>query len=320
VQSVVDGLFGLVQAFLSGITSLLNEEWDIPFVSQFYGWLTDGSSLTLLDLLSLIVAIPSTILFKALNGAAPFPDDASVSAFKASFNSATMLSNSGLAPQGLAVAPRTLVAAGLPATQQLLAIGGCLSFWAYGFLTAAMDIRPSTGVGAVDPLTKTLTKVALACEIMAQAIACPWIYSAGAPDCTTADGSGKTFWIYECLGVVMDSGFTWWDSAFPENSDTNAGIVLATLYGCGHTLITGLLGSHLSGLGLASKITLVIPETCKFLKLPSIETATEGVSLVVIAALDALCLPASGILSFADLQASSTTEARAPMALLPAAV
>lgn len=320
VQSVVDGLFGLVQAFLSGITSLLNEEWDIPFVSQFYSWLTGGSPLTLLDLLSLIVAIPSTILFKALNGAAPFPDDASVSAFKASFNSATMLSNSGLAPQGLAVAPRTLVAAGLPATQQLLSIGGCLSFWAYGWLTAAMDIRPTTGGGVVDPLTKTLTKVALACEIMAQAIACPWIYSAGAPDCSTADGSGKTFWIYECLGVVMDSGFTWWDSAFPENNDTNAGIVLATLYGCGHTLITGLLGSHLSGLGLASKITLVIPETCKFLKLPSIETATEGVSLVVIAALDALCLPASGILSFADLQASSTTEARAPMALLPAAV
>jgi hypothetical protein len=64
----------------------------------------------------------------------------------------------------------------------------------------------------------------------------------------------------------------------------------------------------------------VIPETCKFLKLPSIETATEGISLIVIAALDGLCLPAAGILSFADLQASSTAQADVHMPYLTAAV
>jgi len=55
-----------------------------------------ASPLTLLDLMCLILAIPATVLFKAMNDAAPFPDDASVAAFEASFSAQTMLSNSGL--------------------------------------------------------------------------------------------------------------------------------------------------------------------------------------------------------------------------------
>ena len=44
--------------------SILNEPWNIPFVSQFYSFITGGSTLTTLDLVALIAAVPSTILYK----------------------------------------------------------------------------------------------------------------------------------------------------------------------------------------------------------------------------------------------------------------
>ncbi|MEZ4361862.1 MAG: hypothetical protein R3B48_16855 [Kofleriaceae bacterium] len=303
VQAVVDAVLQLLQAFLSGLQQMLAADWNIPFVSDFYAWLTDGASLSLLDLFSLILAIPSTVLYKATYGAAPFPDAASITAFKAAFSAQTMLTNSGLggsAPRREASEATALVAGSPPAWQLLLQIAGFLSFSVYGLLSAGMDIRPTTGGGVVDPFTKTLTKITLTAEILAQAIACPWIYGAAPIDCSSAAGVGSWFWIYESFGVMLDAGFTWYDSAFPENSDTILGIIVATLYGAGHTLLLAVTGSKLSGLTLASKIALVIPECGKLLKLPALETATEGISLIVVAALDALCIPASGLLSFAD--------------------
>jgi hypothetical protein len=311
IQVVVDAVLGLVQQFVAGIQSTLNEQWDIPFVTAFYGWLTDGAPLTLLDLMCLILAIPATVLFKAMNDAAPFPDDASVAAFEASFSAQTMLSNSGLgASQATALIRSAPAPVGdpKPAWQVLLSAAGFLSFAGYGLLSAAMDFKPMSGDHYVDPIVKTWTKIALGLEIVAQAAGCPWIYGSAPPNCSDAAGAGGVFWIYECLGVVLDAGFTWYDSAFPENNDTNWGLGIAELYGIGHAVVTGVLGGKLTGVGLASKIVLLIPECCKFLRLPRIETATEGWSLVGIAALDGLCIPASGLLSFIDSVTPSVSD------------
>lgn len=319
VQAIVDGLLQLVQDFLTTLQQQFTAQWNIPFVTQFYAWLTNGSPLTLADLTALILAIPSTIIYKALYGAAPFPDQASVDQFKASFNSQSMLDNSGLATTSQ-VRARTVASAdagqssqvvplqadAVNSAQTLLSISAVVSNFAFGFLSAGLDIQPTTGAGVVNPLTKTLTKFALGTEIYAQAAYCPWIYSSGGPNCSNADGAGKWVWIYTCLGVVLDCGFTVFESAFPENNDTVWGIVVATLYGVGHAVVTGITASELSGLNLAGNIVQCIPEVCKLLKLPTIETATSGWSLVVVAAADALCLPAAGIIFFADIQASSS--------------
>jgi hypothetical protein len=320
VQAIVDGLLQLVQSFLTTLQQEFTAEWNIPFVTQFYAWLTNGSALSLADLSSLILAIPSTIIYKAMYGAAPFPDQASVDQFKASFSAQTMLTNSGLA-QGTqagkkkaaieAPAPAVpLSAEALNAAQVLLGVSATVSGFAYGFLSAAMDVKPTTGAGAVDPVVKVLTKFALGAEIYAQAAYCPWIYSAGAPNCSTADGAGKWVWIYTCLGVVLDCGYAVYEGAFPENDDTLPGLVVATVYGVGHAIVTGVTFSELSGLSRAANIVQCIPEVCKLLKLPAVETATYGASLVVVAAEDALCITAAGVISFADLLASSNASPR----------
>lgn len=322
VQVVVDAVLQLVQQFIAGIQSVLNEEWNIPFVTAFYAWLTDGSPLTLLDLLCLILAIPATVLYKAMYSAAPFPDDASVDAFEASFTAQTMLANSGLGASQTTALVRAAPAAGDPKAfwQILLSIGNCLSFAGYGLLSAVMDVKPMTGQHVIDPVVKTLTKIALSLEIIAQALACPWIYGAGAPSCNDSDGASGVFWIYECFGVILDAGFTWYDDAFPENNDTYWGIGIAELYGVGHAVVTGVLGSKLTGWGLASKIVLLIPECCKFLRLPQIVTASSGWSLIGIAALDGLCIPASGVLGFIDLVSSTSSEEQTAMLRIRGAV
>ncbi|MFX1765670.1 hypothetical protein PWP93_24365 [Paraburkholderia sp. A1RI-2L] len=328
VQAVVDGVLQLVQTFLNSLKDLFTADWNIPFVTQFYGWLTNGSQLSLGDLFALVLAIPSTIIYKAIYGKAPFPDQASVDSFKASFSAQSMLANSGLAPTsatGKAVSVKATREQATPAAestpnaaQELMGIASVVSMATYAFISAALDVRPTTGTGAVDPLTKTLTKFALGGEIVAQAAACPWIFSSGGPDCATAEGAGKWMYIYTSLGVVLDSAFTIYDEAFPENNDTIWGIVLASLYGVGHAVVTGVTFTKMSGYSQAGNIVMLIPEIGKLLKLPAVETATSGISLVVIAAADALCLTSAGILGFVDLNSSSNVSLR--VAAVPGAV
>ena len=61
VQIVVDTLLDILAAIIGQLESMLNRQWNIPFVSDFYGWLTKTKAnpkgpLTMLDLSSLMIA------------------------------------------------------------------------------------------------------------------------------------------------------------------------------------------------------------------------------------------------------------------------
>jgi len=70
-QDATDAFFTMVQAVVQLVQTALNTSIDIPLISDLYEWLT-GDQLTILDLFSLIVAIPTTIVYKAITGSAPF--------------------------------------------------------------------------------------------------------------------------------------------------------------------------------------------------------------------------------------------------------
>jgi len=92
-QAVVDLLFDCVASLMTAVKELFNKEWDIPFLSEFYAWLTKGEKLSAVSLVSLIIAAPVTVLYKLTNDArsAPFPTADSVAAFKALFSVQTLL-------------------------------------------------------------------------------------------------------------------------------------------------------------------------------------------------------------------------------------
>jgi hypothetical protein len=65
-------LIELAATLIDELTKLLNSKISIPFVSDFYSSITNGQQLTLLSLTSLLAAIPTTVLGKLALGHRPF--------------------------------------------------------------------------------------------------------------------------------------------------------------------------------------------------------------------------------------------------------
>ncbi len=74
VEALVQGMLEAVKLIVDGIRALLNTEWRIPLITPLYHAITDGSKLTLIDLASLLAAIPATVLYKIATDKAPFSD------------------------------------------------------------------------------------------------------------------------------------------------------------------------------------------------------------------------------------------------------
>jgi hypothetical protein len=68
MESIVDFLFQLFKAILGEIKWILNVPIYIPFLSDFFKYITKEQNLTLLNLSSFIVAAPATILYKVITG------------------------------------------------------------------------------------------------------------------------------------------------------------------------------------------------------------------------------------------------------------
>lgn len=76
-RSIVVKVLDIAKILFNGLLSLLDAPLEIPIISWIYKKIT-GSKLTILDLVCLIGAIPTTIAYKLVTGKSPFPDDSSV--------------------------------------------------------------------------------------------------------------------------------------------------------------------------------------------------------------------------------------------------
>ena len=86
VQQIIDGLLQLADAIVQGlatmaegvmasIATLLNTPIDIPFLQVIWDWVSGGSDpLTILSVISLLAAFPTTLVYILMTGSEPFPD------------------------------------------------------------------------------------------------------------------------------------------------------------------------------------------------------------------------------------------------------
>ncbi len=96
-QSVVDAFFAAIANLVDLLLTALNTPWNIPYVSALYTtYISPGSELTALDLFCLIAAIPTTVMYKVVTNAAPFPDPTALDQFKANYTTAWLEQISGL--------------------------------------------------------------------------------------------------------------------------------------------------------------------------------------------------------------------------------
>ncbi len=72
VAKVIDVLLDLVAGTVQSLKSLANDPLDIPFLSDFYSGLTDGRPLTVMSLAALLIAVPGSIIHKAMFGVRMF--------------------------------------------------------------------------------------------------------------------------------------------------------------------------------------------------------------------------------------------------------
>lgn len=68
VDAMLDGISALVEEMMKG----LNASIDIPLLSELYKLISGGDPLTIIDLTCLLVAIPTTIIYKIEENKAPF--------------------------------------------------------------------------------------------------------------------------------------------------------------------------------------------------------------------------------------------------------
>ncbi len=176
IEKAIDGLNGAVQGVLDlmkeltqGIRSLLTTPCTVPFVSDFYAWLTGGQPLTLLNLMSLIVAIPATMLYQAVYGVAPFPDDQSVRDFAASLSTESALR---------VVSPPSPAQAQPAGYQVFLAFANVAAMTSYGIFSALLDIQPNVPGKQALPSQYALSVSAFSMEFLSQFLCLPAFFGA----------------------------------------------------------------------------------------------------------------------------------------------
>ena len=74
-QLAIQGMLNLAEKVISLIQDILNYRWNIPLITALYEKvIAPGSKLSLVDLVSLVIAIPATVTYKIALDSAPFVD------------------------------------------------------------------------------------------------------------------------------------------------------------------------------------------------------------------------------------------------------
>ncbi|MEQ1975288.1 hypothetical protein [Xenorhabdus sp. SGI240] len=92
ITKLVDSIIAFVETAFSKFDTIMNEPLYIPFVSEMFKFITKSKkNPSMNDFLSLLIAIPTTILSKLILHRSLFPDEESVLQFKAEINITDLL-------------------------------------------------------------------------------------------------------------------------------------------------------------------------------------------------------------------------------------
>jgi hypothetical protein len=291
VVLILDGVEDVTLAVMAAAVNAieaLQKSWtaviDIPVISWLYKHvITDGDDLTLLDVLSLIIAVPGTILYKLMNdGAAPFANTPEVQQIIASGLPWPQLAASGLTAEG----------GGIP--QSLISVCGVMAgvadffgaFISMGTDALAFTDEPLKGLPTFLSWTSLIQGVA------SQALGAPWTqFNVDSSRWTPADTWTVSLWGGSILPLAYDSVFTCATGALARYTDILGPVldtgVGAALTGIAVTTMVKQLeqGAPYTGWDAANSLVPQVGRIFKFLLLTK-DTEAEPVALVILLALD----------------------------------
>ena len=305
-RDLVEAAYNAIEAAVAALTAMLTTPLDIPFVSALYKHAT-GSDMSIVNLVSMSIAVPGTVLYKLMNGAngnaAPFPTDASVAAANASFTYHTVLRLAGF--EAAPPATRNEI---VPELHKAFAAMNTALAWIFTVFDPLLDSVPPDGIPLVTrkgtyhlggrPL-EILSLIAMGMGAVGAAITCPWLDGHPTPPGTaTPDEIDRMNWIIGWGGPLMDVVFALksYDSTQPGQvrAARNAGDLSVWLTALRGAINIGLhtywvVEDHGEDvIGLFEGYYGQVPVMLKCLRYTSWVTKSEGESLVALAVLDLL--------------------------------
>ncbi len=288
LKAVVEILFGVIETVVQSIIDLIKKEIKIPFINEFYKFISGGSNISILDVLSLVMAIPTTIFYKIVKNKALFADDASVQRFKNEINAENLLKASGLLTESFddTLILQHTVAVASEEAQVICKVFGSLGVFWFFSLSAVNDIGPGVFVlGVAQVVFETLW----------QSCTCPWIYKNASVYGDTPESRECKQWIFCWVGISFDTVWLIVTRNYPDSEDW--GRIITTCYGLLHLMVVLDSFGDGDGKAIASNCICITAEVSKIALHSSNVAETEGISLAVGVALDLIAAVSLAILN-----------------------
>jgi hypothetical protein len=286
---VVVAVMEMVVSAIAGLRSTINAEIDIPIVSWLYRHISGGDALTILDLLSLVVALPVTIVYKLVlgKGQAPFTD-AEVAQIVSNPIPWPKLDASGAA--SMTLTPAQLAQAGKLDTV-LATVGGVSAFF-NAPIDMATDALAFSQAGELPGLSTFLSWSGLSIGMLSQGVGVPYAaMSKPEHERTPADDWSIVLWGAGLLPLGVNTVFTVFSfnqavATFSEGYGPLISTAMgAMMEGAGIvTTVEQALDPGYSAWGEIGNVIAPIPSLCKFLLLPE-----EPVEFGILQAVDGVC-------------------------------
>ena len=295
-------LLKAVKMFINIMLDALAEPIDIPVVSWLYEKVS-GASLSILDLIALIAAIPTTIIYKAFTGEAPFREPRNGIAKTANGKAAVGSSDMPGWQKGLKTTQAILQLLSIPIAmildvQEVVPVetraangpgvfthtqvpwGGRIAqlFGAASLKTAA---SPKLGPAIVRWLNFGM-------KAMYTAFGAPWIYNSNPTDFE------KYTWLFYLIELTVVefffalytqiTGLAWMLNEFAWAIPTAVG-----LFRMFAVIVATAVSDKLPAAStVVSAFFSPLPSLCKFLRYKKIVAATEGISIAILLLVDLL--------------------------------
>lgn len=288
-RAVINALLLIVEDLIEIFKDLLNRTWDIPFLTSFCKWLTNGRDLNIASIISLMVAIPSTVAYKVIYKEAPFPDDSSIAKFKQTFTAGFILEQAGYQSESKII-EKSDYSEISDQNKKFLQLTSLTSFGLYGEFSGLTDAVKNCGV--------VLSLAVIATEMIGQVTGVT----------SVTDGWSAGLYGLGWLGVLIDLIFVKLADSIPENAN-DVGVIVATIYWIVYFLVGVMANFNNNLLNFYNHFFFSHPGMYKYWLLSTFDAITKNLNHPIVALLDILCYRVAFGLGIASLLNSDDSAA-----------
>lgn len=286
-KGVVDSILDLLELVIRAFRDAIFEAWEIPVFSQLYELFTgDKLTITPVDVIAWLVAIPMTIGSKIILGRTPWTEE-ELKRFEQTFTTDMLKRRIGI---------------GSATASELVAADDWDPRWRENFLTSYCFVMALRALGEPGGIMANARGeglgpagiVPVALRFLSTCFTAPWALSAaaGAPNCKPGDpGFGVTIWICQMVFGPVRGGLLHYQKVIQGQPKIYTAELTLTLWGVAHLVMQAWhFGkqekNRLNNLAFSRAILNLVPgQTLHFLALPVLNQETDSIPAGILAAL-----------------------------------